>query len=263
MKVPDPLFVTYWLGHVNHHIMIEQLPEGIDVINLFPINLDAECSLQNLYITGSGLTWAAILKEVRAKQRKGTKVMASIMSTSGDGFTWNTITDPARFAEDVYELVVNQWELDGIDIIPEMSGEVPNDNFIKVIKYLSKYFGPRSKTGMSMSYAASEYYSDEQLLKQCNALFDHVSLMGHSWDKETVINQFELYAGLVSSKKLLPGVQPGNTQLTTLTEVVELSRWQPHNGLKGGMMLFNINSDKDFDYTKTLVSALKTKEFIS
>lgn len=263
MKTQDPLFVTYWLGYANQKMIIEELPHGIDVINLFLINLDPDTTLQHLYLTSNGMSWPSILAGVRIQQNKGVKVLASIMSKPDSKTTWNAIANPARFAADVYDLVANIWGLDGIDIDPEMGGDIPNETFIEVVWELSKYFGPRSKTGKTMSYATYQYYADEQLLKQCNALFNYVALMGHIWDPETMISQFELYAGLVGSKKLLFGVQPGNDRSTSLNEAIQLSKWQPDNGLKGGMMLFNINIDKDFHYTTKLIKTLKSKELVS
>lgn len=263
MKAPDPLFVTYWLGYANQKMIIEELPNGIDVINLFLINLDPQKTLQHLYLTSNGMTWASILAGVRIQQNRGVKVLASIISSPNPQISWNTIADPAAFAADVYDLVVNTWKLDGIDIDPDMGGDIPNETFIEVVWELSKYFGPRSKTGKTMSYVTYQYYADEQLLKQCNALFDYVALMGYFWDMETMINQFELYAGLVSSKKLLFGVKPGQHQATSLAEAVQLTKWQPDRGLKGGMMLFNINIDKDFHYTNGLIKMLKYRQLAS
>lgn len=263
MKIPDPLFVTYWLGHANQKMIIEELPNGIDVINLFLINLDHQKTLQHLYLTSNGITWASILAGVRVQQSRGVKVLASIISSPVPSISWNTIACPKEFARAVYDIVVNKWALDGIDIDPEMAGEIPNDTFIEVVWELSKYFGPRSKTGKTMSYVTYQYYADEQLLKQCNALFDYVALKGYFWDMETMINQFELYAGLVGCKKLLFGVQPGTEQSTSMAEAILLSKWKPDNGLKGGMMLFNINIDKDFNYTRGLIRTLKSRLLVS
>ncbi|MCX2451277.1 glycosyl hydrolase family 18 protein [Pedobacter sp. PLR] len=257
MKAPDPLFIAYWLGYANQKMIIEELPVGIDVINLFLINLDPDKTLQHLYLTSDGMSWENMLSGVRVQQQRGVKVMASIATAVHPKISWNTIADPKAFAASVYELVVNTWGLDGIDIDPEMGGDAPDDTFIQVIIALSRYFGPRSSTGKTMSYITYQYYADEQLLKRCNACFDYVALAGYLWDMETMINQFELYSGLVGSKKLLFGVQPGRHQSTSLTEAIQLSQWQPDNGLKGGMMLFNINIDKDFQYTGKLIKALK------
>lgn len=258
MKAPDPLFIAYWLGYANQKMIIETLPEGIDVINLFSLNLDTEKTLQNLYLTSNGLSWEDILRGVRVQQQRGVRVLTSIASAVQPKISWNTIADPKAFAASVYELVVNTWGLDGIDIDPEMGGDVPNDTFIRVIMELAKYFGPRSGTGKTMSYVTYQYYADEQLLKRCNAYFDYVSLAGYLWDVETMIHQFELYAGLVGAKKLLIGVQPGHHQPSSLTDAIQLSQWQPDNGLKGGMMLFNLNIDQDFHYTRQLIKTLKS-----
>lgn len=260
MRTPDPLFVTYWLGYANQKMIIEELPDGIDVINLFLINLDINHTLQHLYLTSNGMTWATILAGVRIQQSRGVKVLASITSNPDGNLSWNSVKDPALFAAQVYELVVNKWGLDGIDIDPEMGGDMPNDNFIEVVWHLSRYFGPRSTTGKTMSYVTYQYYADEQLLKQCNSLFNYVALMGYRWDLQTMVDQFQLYAGLVTSKKLLFGVKPGSDESTSLLQALQLTQWQPGHGLKGGMMLFNINIDKDFQYTNRLIKTLKNKK---
>ena len=105
MKAPDPLFIAYWLGYANQKMIIETLPEGIDVINLFSLSLDAEKTLQNLYLTSNGMNWESILTGVRVQQQRGVRVLTSITSAVQPKISWNTIADPKSFAASVYELV--------------------------------------------------------------------------------------------------------------------------------------------------------------
>lgn len=259
MENQNPLFVTYWLGYANNGLALSSLPQGIDIVNLFLINLYPDPALQYNYITSDGMSWSDIMTGSRTLQQRGVKVVASIMSTPNPPISWNTIADPESFAEQVYDLVVNQWQLDGIDIDPEIGGgEAPNSTFIAVVKALSKYFGPQSGTGKIMSYVSYQLYNDNVLLTDTNGMFDYVMLMGYFWDYNTMLSQFKQYAAIVGNQNVLFGVQPGNSsQSTPLDEAVELARWQPATGnQKGGMMLYNINIDTNFAYTTAVMNAM-------
>lgn len=254
--------MVYWLGYSGQPVKLQALPEGIDVINLFLLNLsaspDSGTSLSTSFITSKGNSWQEILSEARSAQARGMKVCISVMSPNGE-LTWNSIPDPEAFAKNVHDLV-NEWGLDGVDIDPEMSLNEspikPNENFTAVVKALSKYFGPLSGTGKILSFVSYELSLDGELLKATNHLFDHVMLMGYFWDYTTMISHFNDYAAIVDPAKLLPGVSPAGPT-TPLSEVTELATWQPAGSVKGGMMEYNINADADFTYATAIIRIIK------
>jgi hypothetical protein len=246
-------FVSYWLGYANNNVTLPDIPEYVNVVNLFLVNLYPDTALNTNYITSDGMSWDQILQGAKTLQQRGTKVLASIMSTPNPPISWNTIADPAAFASQVKSLVVDQWGLDGIDIDPEIGdSEAPNDTFIQVVKELSAYFGPASGTGKMMTYVSYQLGNDQTLLQDSKAYFDYVALMGYFWDYDTMISQFEQYAAIVGNEMVLFGVSPGGGAVTPIDEVKQLAQWQPSGGSKGGMMLFNINGDTNFSYASTI-----------
>src|SRR6476469_1684435 len=90
---PTEKFVVYWLGYHQNPPAIQSLPQGIDVVNLFLLNLtnsDDGTSLDYTYITSHGTTWEEILSQSRAAQANGVKVCVSIIPPNSS-LTWNTI----------------------------------------------------------------------------------------------------------------------------------------------------------------------------
>ena len=175
-------FIVYWLGYHSNPPAIQSLPKGIDVVNLFLLNLATSpngTTLNYNYITSNGTSWNTILTQSKAAQANGVKVCVSIIPPNSS-LIWNTIPDPDTFALNVYNLVKG-WGLDGIDIDPEQGGGIaPNQTFVNVVKALSKYFGPASGTGLIMSYVGYQLGGDQVVLKPCAALFDCIIALASS-----------------------------------------------------------------------------------
>jgi len=251
-------FVVYWLGYHSNPPAIQSLPTGIDVVNLFLLNLTTSANGTTLdynYITSNGTTWEEILTQAHAAQANGVKVCVSIIPPN-NSLIWNTIPDPATFAENVYNLV-KEWGLDGIDIDPEQPA-APDQGFVTVVQALSKYFGPASDTGLIMSFVSYELFNDQTVLTPCHSLFDYVMLMGYFWDFNTMVQQFGAYAAIVGDQNLMFGIG-GDPWQTPLPETEKLAAWEPPNSTKGGMMEFNINDDTNYQAANAIIKALSSK----
>jgi len=253
-------FVVYWLGYHSNPPAIQSLPTGINVINLFLLNLASSTggtTLDYNYITSNGTTWETILEQSHQAQANGVKVCVSIIPPNSS-LIWNTIPDPDTFALNVYNLV-KQWGLDGIDIDPEQGGGVPpNQTFVTVVQALSKYFGPASGTGLIMSYVGYQLFGDQTVLKPCASLFDYVMMMGYFWDFNTMVSEFKQYAAIVDAQNLMFGIG-GDPWQTPLPETEQLAAWEPANGTKGGMIEFNINDDTNYQAAEAIIKALSTQ----
>jgi len=254
-------FVVYWLGYHPNPPAIQSLPQGIDVVNLFLLNLASSPSGTTLdynYITSQGTTWDEILSQSHAAQANGVKVCVSVIPPNND-LIWNTIPDPDTFAENVYNLVT-QWGLDGIDIDPEQGGGTiaPNQGFVAAVQALSKYFGPASDEGLIMSFVSYELYNDKTVLQPCASLFDYVMLMGYFWSEHDMISQFKQYAAIVGNQNLMFGIG-GDPWITPLSETKALAAWEPANASKGGMMEFNINDDANYQAADAIIQILSSK----
>jgi hypothetical protein len=256
-------FVVYWLGYHSNPPAIQSLPKGIDVVNLFLLNLTSTSTgattLDYNFITSNGTTWQQILDQSHAAQNNGVKICVSIIPPN-NSLIWNTIPDPDTFAENVYNLV-KSWGFNGIDIDPEQGpdGSIPPDqNFVTVVQALSKYFGPASNTGLTMSYVGYQLDGDETVLKPCASLFDYVMLMGYWWDVTEMEDQFNKYAAIVGSQNLMFGIG-GDPCQTQLSVTQALAPWEPAKGNKGGMMEFNINDDINYQAANAIIKALPSQ----
>jgi hypothetical protein len=258
---PKEKFIVYWLGYHQNPPAIQSLPQGIDVVNLFLLNLTSSAggtTLDYNYITSQGTTWDEILTQSHAAQANGVKVCVSIIPPN-NSLIWNTIPDPETFAQNVYNLVT-EWGLDGIDIDPEQDGGTiaPNEGFVAVVQALSKYFGPASDTGLIMSFVSYQLLDDQTVLQPCASLFNYVMLMGYFWTKTEMIEQFNDYAAIVGSQNLMFGIG-GDPWSTPLPETEALAVWEPDNGTKGGMMEFNINDDTNYQAANAIIKALSSQ----
>jgi chitinase len=255
-------FVVYWLGYHDNPPAIQSLPQGIDVVNLFLLNLTTSpngTTIDYNYITSQGTTWEEILTQSHAAQANGVKVCVSIIPPDSS-LIWNTIPDPDTFALNVYNLI-KEWGLDGIDIDPEQGGVVDNATFVSVVQALSKYFGPASGTGLIMSFVSYQLGNDTPVLQPCASLFDYVMLMGYFWSFETMVQEFEAYAQLVGNQNLMFGIG-GDPFQTGLSETKQLAAWEPTtppNSNKGGMMEFDINDDVNYQSAKAIIEILASK----
>ncbi len=251
-------FVVYWLGYHQNPPPIQSLPTGIDVVNLFLLNLASSSggtTLDYNYITSQGTTWDEILTQSHAAQANGVKVCVSIIPPNNT-LNWNTIPDPSTFAQNVYNLV-KEWGLDGIDIDPEQN-VAPNQTFVTVVQALSKYFGPAADTGLTMSFVSYELFNDQTVLQPCAKLFNYVALMGYFWSESEMISEFKQYAAIVGAQNLMFGIG-GDPWQTPLSETQQLAVWEPANGNKGGMMEFNINDDTNYQAANAIIKALSTQ----
>lgn len=251
--------VVYWLGYHDKPPKIQKLPDGIDVVNLFLLNLassDHGTTLSNSFISSKGTSWDDILSQAHKAQQNGTRVCVSILPPN-NSLIWNTIPDPETFAQNVYNLVT-AWGLDGIDIDPEQGGAVDNDTFVDVVRALSQYFGPQSGTGLIMSFVSYRISNDAPVLAACSPLFDYVMLMGYFWSFDEMVSQFDEYALLVGTERLLFGIG-GDPWQTPLDETKQLAAWEPPLATKGGMMEFNINDDTGYEAADAILGILGTE----
>jgi len=239
-------FVTYWLGYANQGMELSAVPSEIGYVNLFLIGLNPTTTVGTNYISSDGYSFDQILDWAHQLQARGQKVMASLMSNSS--LTWNEIPDPSAFAQSLAEIVLEQWGLDGVDIDPEQSeGIAPNSTFISVVQEIRAAFG----SDKIVSYVSYVYDNDSALLKACASALDYVSLMGYFWSFDEMVRQFQTYTQVVDPANLLYGVSPSQT---SPSETSQLAAWEPKQGSKGGMMLFDINNDPNGQYVKAITS---------
>ena len=239
-------FTCYWLGYLpGDTFCLQDIPDYVEYVNLFLINIDQQNYVNHTYITSQNFTWDEIMEGCRFLQGRGQKVIASLLSEPQ--FNFNQIADPADFATNVAKIVVGEWGLDGINIDPEMP-DSPNSNFIDFVAGLRTALG----SDKILSYVSYVLGSDAGMLSANMDKLDWVSLMGYFWQTSTYEGVWNNYRQYVPADQLLIGVKPG---MTDLSEVKTLCTWQKAQG-GGGMMLFRINSDPNLSYSAAIHACL-------
>lgn len=126
--------MAWWGGFNSIKIPLDSLPDGLDQVHLFLLELDArpEVALDTTHIIMQGYSWDSILNQAHRLQQRGIKVIATIMGQRGTSahkgkynippsvyhkaFSFGAITDPATFAATIKKRVIDDWHLDGIDL---------------------------------------------------------------------------------------------------------------------------------------------------
>lgn len=234
-------FLAYWLGYYEGGNSLENTPPEVDTIALAFGVTDKGNTITTNFLT-SHHSKEEIQAGVKALQSRGTKV---VMSISGNPhwpnhpYGWENL-DPTLFAENAYNLIVDEWGLDGIDLDNEGSYNPepsPNGNFVQVIEALRAKFG-NDKTISLPVYLGT--YRDAYLKYVANSI-DYVFTMAYWLDYQGQISMLQDYQSLVGADKAGIGVADAANagQNTDFSIVPNLSKFSP----KSGMMFWNLNAD--------------------
>lgn len=254
-----PGLSVYWLPYAgaDDEMPLIDVPDAADQVILFAGGLHDSTGSQVIdtrLMTSTGASFQKILDTAHMLQQGGKKVTVSLFMPND----WNTTITSDQVAAAAKALVIDTWKLDGIDLDIEgrQSSDLKQDT--DLVKSLSKYFGPKSGTGKIMS--AVVYMSDGfNVLKGTKGCFDHVSTMNY-WAVSGGQNQSTftsiINAG-VPAGQVLFGVSAEKSFRSTSTgpNVKKSTQWQPTQGKKGGMMIFDIGGDytQGFPITDTIV----------
>jgi len=239
MKVKDmhrpENYLAYWLGFADGND-IGAVPPSPNIVPIAFGVTDTDSTIGTAFLTSKHS-----LEDIRAGARKlqerGQRVVLSINGATETQKGWSSL-DPENFAENAYDLIVRQWEWDGIDLDNEDPGPPP-PNFPHVIRALRRRFGRKALITLPV-YMGKER---DAYLKDVRDDIDGVSTMAYWEDYEGQIALYEQYASLVGGDKVAIGVSnPGSGSSSTPTSAVaRLAAYDPPGG-KFGMMFWNINS---------------------
>ncbi len=282
------LLASYWLpdvgigsqSHMDHvHVPLTDilnytLPNGQPQTNIvflanasFTSNSAPYIDIPDEIIQQMTLQPGQSQTNVQQLQAAGIKVLLTLIGKSGHG--WDSISDPADFAQSIQTNVIEKYGLDGIDIDHEFSGVSPDpQNFMNVIGTL------RSKlpTGSLITKAlwqdsdyftvpvAKGYPNEGAYLGQ---LLDLGSSMAYGDDYQGQISFIEGYTNItvngknvgMSRDKLAIGVQAGPSDggwMTSIGETYKLAQWCVDSTSPPirGMMLFTFSQDiQQFTYS--------------
>lgn len=243
-----PAYMAYWLpyGSSDDIMALKDIPPAVNVLTLFAGGLHAatgDGALDiGLAVSGPRKDWEKILDTIHLMQAKGTKVILSV-------FVNDWTNAPANFDYDAFALsvkkkVLDTWKLDGIDL--DIEGHAVNANTYRAVNSLAKYFGPKSGTAAILSAVVYES-TGFNVLRNTSAVYDFVSTMDY-WSVANGSNQATftriIDAGIPAGR-ILFGVsaEPNFRSTNTPANVARCVAWNPAQGAKGGMMVFDIGGD--------------------
>ncbi|HVI47955.1 MAG TPA: hypothetical protein VM802_24015 [Chitinophaga sp.] len=254
-----PKVAAYWLPYAGADdvMPLKDIPKTIPLAILFAGGLHDSTGTQVIdtrLMTSTGKNFNKILDTAHILQSQGFKVTVSLFMPND----YNTTIPYDSVALAARKLVVDTWKLDGIDLDIEGRSSSVLTNDINMTKSLSKYFGPLSGTGKILS--AVVYMSDGfNVLKGTKGCFDYVATMNY-WAVSSGSNQ-STFTSIVNAgvpvNQILFGVSAEASFRSTSTgpNVKASTLWQPTQGKKGGMMIFDLGGDyvKGFPITDTIV----------
>lgn len=241
-----PIVDCFWSGFQpaaegKLPVRLDKTPKGVTVVTLAFAGPTTKSTLTTAYLC-KYYNPKQIIAWSKTLQRRGIKVLMSIIDNPSA--QWGQV-DIAKFAKSAVKTIVGDWGLDGIDVDGESETATAED-FTNLIGALRKELGPVGG-GKLLTFDSYLFSQDDQtILREVGDDLDWVNVMAYFLQTQAMIARFEQYAGLIGPGKVTIGVKPGTgegDQSTPLPEVVELARYQPKGGRKGGMMLYALTRD--------------------
>ena len=219
-------FMAYWMCNVQNGPLPQAAPASVDVVSLAfavtaPINGQDSLTLDYLAKYHS---LDDIMAGAKALQARGTKVTMSINGNpkwQGHPGGWTNL-NPAEFAQNVAQIVLGEWGLDGVDLDNEAS-EVPDDNFVQVVQALRQVLGPDALLTLPVYMGIGR---DAYLSKVVDQI-SFVSTMAYDLDFQGQVDLAQQYAQLVDDPKVAIGVS--NSWAARAPRSRKSAPWRPGN----------------------------------
>lgn len=243
-----PKFMAYWLPYAGNddEMALRDIPSSVNVLALFAGGIHPDTGSAaldiGLAVSGPRKDWDKIIDTAHLLQAKGTKVILSLFVN--DWTKAPASLDYDAFARAVKKKVLDEWKLDGIDL--DIEGNPVNANTYKAVNSLAKYFGPSSGTTAILSAVVYET-TGYDVLKNTPGVYDFVATMNY-WAVSGGSNQSTftsiINAG-VPAGQVLFGISAEKNFRSTSTpaNVQKCVNWNPTQGTKGGIMVFDLGGD--------------------
>ena len=220
-------FMAYWMCNVQNGPLPQAAPASVDVVALaFAVTapVDGQDSLTLDYLAKYH-SLDDIKAGAKALQARGTKVIMSINGNPnwpGHPGGWTNL-NPAEFAQNVAQIVLGDWGLDGVDLDNE-AAEVPDDNFVQVVQALRQVLGPDALLTLPVYMGIGR---DAYLSKVADQI-SFVSTMAYWNNFQGQVALAQQYAQLVGWPKVAIGVSDASgSQSSPFSEVGPLAAFEP------------------------------------
>ena len=272
----------------NPSFKLKDIPNGVDMVILFGIKywtLQDTTKLES----GTGMmanftSYKDLSKQIHSLQKRGIKVLQNI----DDEASWQSskpggFASAKAYAEAIKSIVIDQWKLDGISLDVEHEGKRPNPipnfpgyqatgyygwyypsmeatpEYLEVIRELSKYFGTTAPKNKQLQIASGiNVFAWDKIMQHFGNNFNYVQLQsyGVKLNEAKSMMKYLTETNKIPAGKVVFGAyaEGGKNKETD----VELAKWSPDQGVKGGIMIYTYNAD--VEYANTVKNALKEKK---
>ncbi len=271
----------------NPSFKLKDIPNGVDMVILFGIKYwtlqDTTQLKAGTGMMGNFTSYNDLSKQIRSLQKRGIKVLQNI----DDEASWQS-SNPGGFAsakayaEAIKSIVIDQWKLDGISLDVEHEGKRPNPmpkfpgyaatgyygwyfpsmeattEYLEVIRELTKYFGTTAPNNKQLQIASGiNVFAWDKIMENFGNNFNYVQLQSYNVKLNEAKSMMEYATGTnkIPANKIVFGAyaEGGKSQVSD----IEVAKWVPAQGAKGGMMIYTYNSN--VDYSNAVKNTLKEK----
>lgn len=260
----------------NPTFKLKDIPDKVDMVILFGLKY---WSLQDTTklpggtgMMGSFKSYKDLDTQIRSLQSRGIKVLQNI----DDDVSWQSskpggFASAAAYGDAIKSIVIDKWKLDGISLDIEHSGAKPNPiptfpgyaatgyngwysgsmaatpAFLNVISELTKYFGTTAPNNKQLQIASGiDVYAWNKIMENFRNNFNYIQLQsyGANVSRTQLMMNYATGTNKIPASKMVFGAyaEGGTNQAND----VEVAKWTPTQGAKGGMMIYTYNSNVSY-----------------
>lgn len=271
----------------NPSFKLKDIPDGVDMVILFGIKYwtlqDTTKLKAGTGMMGNFSSYKDLSKQIRSLQKKGIKVLQNI----DDEASWQSskpggFASAKAYAEAIKSIVIDQWKLDGISLDIEHEGKRPNPipkfpgyaatgyrgwympsmdatpEYLEVIRELTKYFGTTVPNNKQLQIASGiNVFAWDKIMENFGNNFNYVQLQSYDVkvNDAKLMMEYATETNKIPASKMVFGAYAEGGK--SKEGDVEVAKWVPAQGPKGGMMIYTYNSNTD--YANAVKNALKEK----
>lgn len=232
---------------------------------------------------GNFSSYSDLEKQIRSLQKRGIKVLQNI----DDDSSWQSskpggFTSAKAYAKAIKSIVIDQWKLDGISLDIEHEGKRPNPipkfagyaatgyrewympsmdatpEYLEIVRELTKYFGTTAPNNKQLQIASGiNVFAWDKIMENFGNNFNYVQLQSYDVKvKEAkLMMEYVTVTNKIPANKIVFGAyaEGGKSQAGD----IEVAKWIPVQGAKGGMMIYTYNANTD--YANAVKNAMKEK----
>ncbi|WP_343561689.1 endo-beta-N-acetylglucosaminidase F3 [Sphingobacterium sp.] len=257
----------------NPSFKLSDIPSDVDKVIVFGLKYWSLQDTSKLK-AGTGMmtsfkSYQDLHDQIRILQQRGIKVLQNV----DDDKNWQTsspggFSSATAFADSLKSILIDRWGFDGISLDIEHNGTKPNPippfpgyeatgytswysssmaatpEFLDVIRAFTKYFGTTAPNQKELHIASGiNVYAWDKIMENFGENFNYVQLQSYDRKLEDIKRMMKYLTStnkIPANKVVFGAYAEGNRGLKN---DIEIAKWNPDEGKKGGMMIYTYNSN--------------------